>query len=364
MRFFSLLAALPVVLGLTAAAYLLMVYPSQAHPGRGRLVRVEIPPQASPSVIARRLGRAGLVERPRLFAAYLRLFAANQALREGSIAMRDNLDPGAVARRLLVRGVSQVIVTVPEGDNRYQIARRLEAQGVCDAAAFVAVTERRSFLDKRELSADTAEGYLFPDTYTLRRRMPAGAVAARMIQNFRRRMMPLLERHARGMAQLSEQLGFGIDDVVRLASIVEEEAAVDEERRLIAGVFLNRLRSDSFRPLHRLQADPTVSYGCVREPERAPSCADFDGRHITRAMLRDGANRYNSYRHGGLPPGPISNPGLASLEAVLDAAQHDYLYFVARGHGRHSFSATLAAHNARVGEYLERQRAAQRDAGD
>ncbi|NCQ60163.1 MAG: endolytic transglycosylase MltG [Myxococcales bacterium] len=359
----TLLATLPLVLGLAAAGYLLIVYPSRPHVGSGHLVHFELPPDASPELLARRLEDAGLVDRSRLFAIYLRLVTRGKELREGELAMRDNLSPAEVARRVLVHGAAPVVVTLPEGENRFDIARRLEAQGVCDADDFVEVTERRSFLDAHDLSADSAEGYLFPDTYTLRQEMSAATVAGRMIQTFRRRMLLLLEHHAAGMAQLSQQLGFDLQDVVTLASIVEEEAAASEERPVIAGVFLNRLRSDTFRPRHRLQADPTVSYGCLREPTRAASCAGFDGRHITRAMLSDGSNRYNTYRHPGLPPGPVTNPGLESLEAVLESAHHDYLYFVARGQGRHSFSADLTSHNARVEEYLELSHPAQTDAG-
>src|SRR5690606_9189799 len=141
---------------------------------------------------------------------------------------------------------------------------------------------------------------------------------------FHRRFASLAEARAEALGRLSSELGFARHQVVILASIVEKEAAVDDERALIAGVFLNRLRSSTFRPLHRLQADPTVSYGCLAMPE-VPSCAGFGGR-ISRAMLEDAQNAYNTYRHGGLPPGPIANPGLASLEAVLVPAEHDYLF--------------------------------------
>ena len=140
--------------------------------------------------------------------------------------------------------------------------------------------------------------------------------------------------------------------MITLASIVEAEAAVAAELPVIAGVFLNRLRDPEFRP-KRLQADPTVSYGCRLQPS-LPSCAGFDGRRITRAMLAGADNPYNTYRHEGLPPGPVGNPGLAAVEAVLAPAEHDYLYFVARGGGRHAFSATLEEHNRAVERYLRR----------
>src|SRR5690606_9787343 len=145
------------------------------------------------------------------------------------------------------------------------------------------------------------------------------------------------------LEQLAE-IGMGAHEVVVLASVVEKEAAVADERPIIAGVFLNRLRSETFRPRRRLQADPTVSYGCLAEPEGARSCARFDGR-ITGAMRDAPRISYCSYRNEGLPPGPIANPGLAAITAVLDPTRHNYLYFVARGGRRHHFSATLDAHN-------------------
>jgi UPF0755 protein len=116
---------------------------------------------------------------------------------------------------------------------------------------------------------------------------------------------------------------------------------------VIAGVFFNRLFDPSFRP-KRLQADPTVAYGCLVASERVPSCREFDGRHITPAMVRDPENPYSTYRHDGLPPGPICNPGLSSIRAALHPQPHSYFYFVAKGAGRHAFAASLDQHNENV----------------
>ncbi len=151
----------------------------------------------------------------------------------------------------------------------------------------------------------------------------------------------LADTRATARLQLAEH------EALTLASIVEREARVAEERPIIAGVFVNRLVAPTFRP-HRLQADPTVAYGCLTAPQAAPTCAAFDGRHITKVMVRDVQNPYNTYGLEGLPPGPICNPGLSALEAVVAPAAHDFFYFVATGDGRHSFSRTLQEHNARV----------------
>jgi UPF0755 protein len=129
--------------------------------------------------------------------------------------------------------------------------------------------------------------------------------------------------------------------------MIEKEAAVDEDRPLIASVFVNRLVDPEFKT-RKLQSDPTSSYGCVAFPDEAPaSCAEFNGKP-TPAMNRDPKNRYSTYAHPGLPPGPISNPGARSLQAALDPPQTRFLYFVATGGGRHTFSETFDAHNDAV----------------
>jgi UPF0755 protein len=146
---------------------------------------------------------------------------------------------------------------------------------------------------------------------------------------------------------LTQEFGFGLNEVLTLASMVEKETARPEERALIASVFFNRLRDPAFSPRRMLQSDPTAVYGCLVEPSAAPSCADFRGR-VTPAMLRDPLNRYNTYRHPGLPPGPIANPGERAIEAVLAPAQTDYLFFVRNGPGSHSFSRTFEEHSRGV----------------
>ena len=344
-----------VAAGVALVVWLLLVYPRDpdSAPSDRRVVVVEA--GSSARAIAEQLAAEGLLDHPRAFAAYVRLLGLDDQLRSGRVLLQGGLTPKMLARRIAFgRGPVPVRVTVPEGFTRFDIAARLEARGVCDAAAFLALTED----PPPDLAAmvdlppgATLEGYLFPETYDLKEDLGPTRTARRMLRTFGERATP---RIAEGLGPLRD-LGFGVPQVVALASVVEKEAAVAEERALIAGVFLNRLRSESFRPRHRLQADPTVSYGCRAEPAAAPSCTGFTGA-ITRAMLADRANRYNSYAHPGLPPGPIANPGLASIEAVLAPAAHDYLYFVARGGGRHAFSASLGDHNEAVRALRARER--------
>jgi len=143
---------------------------------------------------------------------------------------------------------------------------------------------------------------------------------------------------------LQAELGLDRRAVVTLASMVEKEAAVAEERPIIASVFLNRLRKDDFA---RLQSDPTALYGCLAMPEKIAACDQFDGK-ASGALNRDVDNVYSTYVTKGLPPGPIANPGAASVEAVLNPAETSYLFFVAKGKGRHAFSESYDEHNAAV----------------
>lgn len=334
-----------------AVAWLLLVYPKRPGPGGGRTVQIEIGPDFDVERLAHRLVAERVIEDAFLWSTYVHVLGAEDQLRRGSILLTDDMTPAEVTRRV-ARGLGsvEVRVTIPEGFTRFEIARRLEAFGVCNADDFLAATADASAARALGIAGDTFEGYLFPDTYQLEQDADAAEVATKMARTWKRRVDPIVRENAAGLAALERELRFGVHDVVTLASIVEKEAAAREEQAIIAGVFLNRLRSPEFTP-KRLQADPTVSYGCLAARDRAPTCASFDGR-VTAAMVRDAQNPYNTYRIEGLPPGPIANPGIGAIRAVLAPARHDFLYFVARGGRRHQFSATLDEHNRAIERYL------------
>jgi UPF0755 protein len=175
------------------------------------------------------------------------------------------------------------------------------------------------------------EGYLFPDTYKFARNLSVESILRSFVTRFNQHFGPAQEERAR-------QLGFTRHQVVILASVVEKETAVPEERPLIAGVFLNRLKRRI-----RLQSDPTVIYGLN----------EFDG-NLTRAHLSTDTP-YNTYTRRGLPAGPICNPGAESIQAVLNPATTPYLYFVAKKDGTHHFSTSLAEHNSAVLRHQRRR---------
>jgi len=349
----ALLAA-SIVLG--TAGWLLIVYPKQKNEGPPTETYVELRPTEGVGPLALRLEQAGLIDSALTWSAYMRVLGASARLRSGTVALRGDLTPVEVARHVATgMGWALVRVTIPEGFTRRQIAERLESRGVCSADAFLAITEDPRFLEHHHISGESFEGYLFPDTYQFVVNETARRVLIKMITAWRRRVLPALDEGSAALGRYRSSLGWGVHEVITLASVVEKEAARRDEQPIIAGVFLNRLLDGAFRP-RRLQADPTVSYGCLSGHGRSEACAAYDGRRITRAMLQDRSNPYNTYRHDGLPPGPISNPGLGAVRAVLNPANHEFFYFVASGGGRHQFSRTLDEHLEAVSEYRNQRR--------
>jgi UPF0755 protein len=336
--------ALALAGAMAGLGWLLMGYPNARGPGRGRVVEIQVAKGDALDAVTRRLAEAGTLVEPRLFLAYATVRGAGGRLRHGSLLLYDNMTPRALLQRIARGyGSAELRVVIPEGFSRFDIAERLAQWGICEPAAFLRATQDAALLRELAIDGPSAEGFLFPDTYLLRDDMDVHAVVRRLADNARRRLAPLLAEHAAQREQLRRELGWDVQQIITLASIVEEEARLASEQPVIAGVFLNRLRDPAFSP-KRLQADPTVSYGCAVVPA-LPSCAGGSAKQLTRAMLADPGNPYNTYRHAGLPPGPIANPGLGAVRAVLAPAVHDYLYFVASGAGAHAFSRTLADHH-------------------
>jgi UPF0755 protein len=230
--------------------------------------------------------------------------------------------------------VRQHPVLHPEGATVRELATVLEAARLARADDVLRVANDPAFLRAQNIDGPSAEGYLFPDTYQFVRGMKPEEILGRMVQRTRTKLTPEILTRAKAR-------GLSVHQMLTLASIIEREAVVPEERRLIAAVFWNRLRIEM-----PLQADPTVQYALSKER-----------RTLTRADLATD-HPFNTYRTPGLPPGPIASPGIGSIEAALDPAAVKYLYFVViSGDGRrHHFSTTVEEHNAAVARYrLSRQ---------
>jgi UPF0755 protein len=345
-RALSLVTLLAVLGVLGAMGWLFVIYPDTDGPANEiEEIDIQVSEGTTLRQLAKELETEGVLKDAKVWSLYMRMRGLDRHLRQGKVRFRAPMTPEEVARHATTRlGRIQVRILIPEGFSRFEIAQRLDEYGVCDAGEFLDATEDASLLASYGVEANDAEGYLFPDTYEFDDDTRPRRVVERMLANWTRRYEELQAQYA---AELRNLKGWTTHDLVTLASIIEKEAALPAERPRIAGVFWNRLTSKRFLPRRRLQADPTVQYGCVAAPEAAPSCEGFDGR-ITRAMLDDPENPYNTYRHSGLPPGPICNPGQAALAAAIDPEKNDYFYFVARGGGQHHFSKTLRQHNIAV----------------
>ncbi len=333
------------------ATYLLVVFPSAAGPGAGKDVEVVVDRDEPTSSVIAKLERGGLLRSPKMFALYARFVGLH--VTAGSHLLTDDASASELVRRLEREGnATRAKVTIPEGWNRFDIAKRLQTLHVAWSQAFLDATANTDLLREIGVDGDTAEGFLFPATYDFPLDSDPKDIVRRLVSEFDRRFNQLEQNHRLGRAQLEGTLGWGRREIVTLASMVEKEAAVDEERAVIASVFLNRLRDPAFKR-KVLQCDPTSAYGCLVLRDRVPACASFAGKP-THAINVDPLNAYSTYVHEGLPPGPIANPGTKSLQAVLAPASTKYLYFVVRGDRRHAFSETLEEHNTAVKDFRER----------
>lgn len=294
---------------------------------------VEIPPHQGVLDIARRLRDAGVVRSRLGFVALTVARGQARRLKAGEYEFPRGAATPTVLALIASGSVRQHLVLHPEGATVAELARALEGARLASASEVMRVASDPVFLRSAGIDGPSVEGYLFPDTYQFVRGMTAEEILGRMVQRMRAKLTPEVQARARARDLALHQL-------LTLASIVEREAVVADERRLIAAVFWNRLKRSM-----PLQADPTVQYA-VRK-ERAA---------LTRADLQSD-DAYNTYRYPGLPPGPIASPGLSSIEAVLDPAPVPYLYFVAADDQRHVFSTTIEQHNDAVARYrLSRSR--------
>jgi UPF0755 protein len=317
---------------LAAAAVAVTVW-TLGRPGPPRLSPVTVVVEEGErfAEIAADLRRQGVLEYPLPLVVWARLSGQDRNVHWGEYLITTPLSPLELLARVTGPPDPLHAVTVPEGLTVREVVRLFVEAGFGAEESFTCLLEDARFLGAEELPVTGAEGYLFPDTYAFPLAMPQERILRTLLQRFRDVTGP---EFVRGAARV----GLTVHQAVTLASLIEEETGEPEERRLVAAVFLNRLRRGM-----PLQSDPTVLYGRI------------DGnRRLTRADLRR-ATPYNTYTIAGLPPAPIANPGRAALEAAVDPASVDYLYFVSRGDGTHEFTATLTAHNAAVDRYIRRR---------
>ena len=302
-------------------------------------VFVEVPAGAGPATIGQRLVTAGVVRDEMTFRGAVWMSGRARELQAGEYQFTEPMTPIEIIDKLARGDVYRRRITFREGLTIPETAAVYEQSGFGSAADFTKAASDASLISDLDPAARDLEGYLFPETYSLPRQTPASVLVAQMVGFFQKAFTPAVRDGIKAQ-------GLTIREAVTVASLVEKETAVAEERPLVAAVYLNRKRIGM-----PMQADPTVIYALQL-------AGRYDG-NIRREDLQFDSP-YNTYRYPGLPPGPIASPGRASLEAVANPADSDYLYFVSRNDGSHVFARTLAEHNRNVREwqieYFRRQR--------
>lgn len=281
--------------------------------------------------INQRLFEDGLISDKRLFHYYAKYKNVLTKFRAGDFTIPRGSNMSQVLDTLVYGQPNLKSITIPEGKNMYEIARMLEAQGITNEKDFLDAVQHPDLISKVEVKASTLEGYLFPETYRFAPNTPAKQVAKSMIDLFIERTKsldfnhPFLNRH----------------QIIVLASVVEKETGAKFERPMIAGVFTNRLKKRM-----RLQSDPTTVYGIWGR---------YKG-NIRKADLLE-ITPYNTYKIPALPAGPISNPSIEAIQAVLNPEKHDFLFFVSKNDGTHVFSKTYKDHEKAVDDFQRNARA-------
>ena len=320
-----------VLIGVGAAAAVLYTRVNQPYRGYGGAEQfVEIPQGAGSLGIGERLVSSGVIRDLTTFRTALWMSHKGRVLKAGEYRFDRAMTPFEIIDKIARGDVFVITVTFPEGHTIAEMAKIVEAHGLGTAAAFAQAAKDASLIHDLDPAAKDLEGYLFPETYALPRRTDAAKLVRMMVTRFEKVFTPELR-------QAAADRNLTVRQAVTLASIVEKETAKAEERPLVAAVYTTRLRIGM-----PLQCDPTVIYGLVK-------AGRYDGNLRKDDLSFD--SPYNTYRHSGLPPGPIASPGRASLEAATHPADADYLYFVSRNDGSHEFARTLEEHNRNVQKF-------------
>jgi len=296
-----------------------------------RAAVIEVTEDMTGPDVADALKEAGIVEYSKLYEIYAKFSKADQRYKPGVYELNANLDYPAIARKLRQSGTptrETVWVTIPEGYTTSQIVDALVEKGVCSKEKLMDAIANYDFSHDftKELPKGEArlEGYLFPDTYEFYVNDNAADVVAKFLDNFKK-------QYSKDLISRGEDLGMTMNEVIKIASLVEREAKLDDERPIVASVILNRLADPGNFPY--LQIDASLQYLTGEVPTA-------DDKNID--------SPYNTYMYKGLPPTAISNPGIDSIASVLYSAETKYYYYVARKDGSHIFSRTLDEHNAAI----------------
>jgi len=295
-------------------------------------VEIIIEEGASLSQIASQLHAADVIRSPGAFTVAARLLNRTRSIYPGAYTLERGMTNTEAIQALSHARAVEITVTIPEGLRSDEIVGLLSRKLDLDSLKLTRLLTDSSLLALAGDGFTHLEGTLFPETYRFLESSTEFMVMHRLVTQFRGNITT-------GMLVRAEKLGFNLYNLITFASLVEKETAREDERRLVSSVYHNRLKEDML-----MNCDPTIIYMLVQRGE-------WDGNIRKRHFSID--DPYNSYMYKGLPPGPIANPGLASIEASLDPETSDYLYFVGvnDGTGAHAFSKTLRSHINKVNRY-------------
>lgn len=273
------------------------------------------------------LYQKGVILYPVKFRLFARIKGYDKRIKAGEYMLSSTMTPEKILETMVDGKVYLHRLTIPEGYNLRQIAQAVENAGFASETDFLKAADDPDFVYAKGIDAQTFEGYLYPDTYYFPKDFTPENIISAMVKRFWSVFKPEWKERTKA-------IGLTIHQVITLASIIEKETAVADERPIISSVFHNRLKRNM-----RLESDPTVIYGM----------GDYNG-NITRKDL-ERPTPYNTYTRKGLPPGPISNTGAKAIEAALYPADGKFLYFVSRNNGTHHFSTNFKDHSRAVRKY-------------
>ncbi|MCF7822679.1 MAG: endolytic transglycosylase MltG [Candidatus Marinimicrobia bacterium] len=321
------------ILGITS---LYIIFDSRPLTGEGEDVNILIQDGATLNSIAEQLYHAGIIRSPMTFKLAARLLRKTRAIYPGMYTIKGHLTNSEAISALAHAKALEITITIPEGLRSDEIIGLLSRQLNLDSLKMTSLLTDSSLLKIAGDGFEHLEGTLFPETYRFLENSDEYMVLKRLVTHFRQNITT-------DMLQKAEEYGFDLHSLITFASLVEKETARDDERRLVSSVYHNRLSQNML-----LNCDPTIIYMLV---QKGLWNGNIQRKHFS---IKD---PYNSYLYRGLPPGPIANPGLASIMASLNPETSDFLYFVGKNDGTaaHDFSRTLREHNNKVNRYQRKR---------
>ena len=319
-----------IIIASISAFYLLVIYWPQSNPYER--VEINIPKGVTLSQIGNILKEKSIISNKRTFTMAVKSLGHEKNIPAGTYVLHNALNNRAIINQLVYGVPSLKSITVLEGWNIYQIANELEKELKISKKTFLRLCNDQRVIKLFDLEGNSLEGYLFPDTYTFAEGVDPYLVLTRMVNEF-------INNITKSMEVQAQEMNMSLLEVITLASIIEGEAIYDSERAIISAVYHNRLKKGM-----KLQADPTIQY-----------IIDDGPRRLLNNDLKI-ESKYNTYLYRGLPPGPINSPGKESIIAALYPSVNEYLYFVARGDGYHTFSTNEKDHNKAKKKFQEVRR--------